>query len=685
MIAELLISCCLSFCSINNPTNMNNDADSLPDRSETIYTPAPKYGGLQPSADVYEINNSTDDALDLCPSNHHTLNSYHTYLEANLDYWGGDFDIDFYYFNLFVDSEIEITISSEISTRYFNFFLVNTDYYFSGSSLTPSFDNIFYDCSTDSIKSFDGTLSAGLYFIQLTIPSTCTNFTPLNYTLDLQVEKSVFGYSVYSIGSLQCNKGLGGAYWRNDYVSESMFLADFDTLYYSNYHYLHGFSELISLTNGSSFLGEEYYFWDNQAKETLLAILSRIKDFFFTNYNPNDIRTLEITKNVVSNTITIACTIVGVASSSYTLNVTAATIGLFGPMISNHIFDMFIPKVGVSDLYYSFVLGYYIGLLTFAQNQDVVIYFPVYYTIYNSNNKIYFTKSDTFSIISDGANSTDHIGLFTGTSVSMSLFGNSYMNGKTYGLMVGETDFDFCQINTLPDIIPSAITIYPTGSTFNIPFHGGYQWLSYAASTTDEYWFYFKTNTTDDFVVKRFSNIVSGYSDSGLIQTYPINATTIDDNAKTVFFKILILSGETVYFRINGLGNIPLSNVLYAMFDITNYVNHVHTYDFEYIWKDLYNHKAKCSCGNHQEQGHVVDSGGGFSPLGGGFQLRQCLLCGGSAAVGFLHNDLNVSSLPHTRNGSYITQEGVIVLSTNDREAFFNGTLMFIYDGSTLL
>ena len=77
--------------------------------------------------------------------------------------------------------------------------------------------------------------------------------------------------------------------------------------------------------------------------------------------------------------------------------------------------------------------------------------------------------------------------------------------------------------------------------------------------------------------------------------------------------------------------------------------------------------------------GHVV-SNDAFS---NGNKFAMCLACGGLAAVGMtLHPTTN--DLPRSANGSFILPNGVIVLVNEDIEAYFNGTLEFIYPDDNL-
>ena len=79
------------------------------------------------------------------------------------------------------------------------------------------------------------------------------------------------------------------------------------------------------------------------------------------------------------------------------------------------------------------------------------------------------------------------------------------------------------------------------------------------------------------------------------------------------------------------------------------------------------------------EEPHVV-SRGAFSS---GNKYASCLVCGGKAAVGMALIQ-GIDGLPHSENGSFILPNGVIVLVDEDIEAYFNGTLEFIYPDDNL-
>lgn len=121
------------------------------------------------------------------------------------------------------------------------------------------------------------------------------------------------------------------------------------------------------------------------------------------------------------------------------------------------------------------------------------------------------------------------------------------------------------------------------------------------------------------------------------------------------------------------LVNKTTSNTEYLSLSI---YNHTHSYDHSYLWVSYTNHYGYCHCDEFQLQGHAVASGS----YNAGQRFATCLLCGGSAEIGFVQLTINSSAVTKvTINGSFILPNGVIVLEDEDLEAYLNGTLVF-YD-----
>ncbi|MBR3876053.1 MAG: hypothetical protein IKJ25_04670 [Clostridia bacterium] len=90
-------------------------------------------------------------------------------------------------------------------------------------------------------------------------------------------------------------------------------------------------------------------------------------------------------------------------------------------------------------------------------------------------------------------------------------------------------------------------------------------------------------------------------------------------------------------------------------------------------------HTVYCECGKEWTEPHVVSSGAYTS----GKKYAPCLACGSLVTIGMtLHP--TTSALPRTENGSFILPDGIIVLVDEDIEAYFAGTLEFIYTDENL-
>ena len=120
----------------------------------------------------------------------------------------------------------------------------------------------------------------------------------------------------------------------------------------------------------------------------------------------------------------------------------------------------------------------------------------------------------------------------------------------------------------------------------------------------------------------------------------------------------------------------------YTVYEEHNIVDHrctdcdtiIHSYTHLYSWDTNARHKCYCECGDFVYGAHVVSQGSFSGPI----TFAICLLCKGRAQVGQLNSISD--NLPHTENGSYILQNGIIVLVDEDIDAYMEGTLIF-YSG----
>lgn len=115
-----------------------------------------------------------------------------------------------------------------------------------------------------------------------------------------------------------------------------------------------------------------------------------------------------------------------------------------------------------------------------------------------------------------------------------------------------------------------------------------------------------------------------------------------------------------------------------AISSIRNKNAHVHKFEslFEYV--DSKQHRAYCECGSYKLIGLSISS----SWNGSG--TTKCLVCGGTATIGYVGNpntylvDLyedEISIVSYFGNWSYLLSDGIYVISDADLESFLNGLL----------
>lgn len=126
------------------------------------------------------------------------------------------------------------------------------------------------------------------------------------------------------------------------------------------------------------------------------------------------------------------------------------------------------------------------------------------------------------------------------------------------------------------------------------------------------------------------------------------------------------VSAGRYYLRMN------FENALSSTNSINVSFTHTHSYTDHYALHNYSQHKAYCGCGEYSLGNHVVAQGA--LPDSNGYGI--CILCRGQVFMGNL-NSIPGSNMPHTANGSYILQNGVIVLVDEDIEAYMIGTLVF--------
>lgn len=104
-----------------------------------------------------------------------------------------------------------------------------------------------------------------------------------------------------------------------------------------------------------------------------------------------------------------------------------------------------------------------------------------------------------------------------------------------------------------------------------------------------------------------------------------------------------------------------------------NAYTNTHDFGAPYTWLNIYNHQATCCCGETTTQAHAVKSG-----------TTKCLLCGGNAGSGIVQMNVMSNGVRFvSAKGSFITNEGIIVLVEEDIEAYLNNELEFYINNTS--
>ena len=101
--------------------------------------------------------------------------------------------------------------------------------------------------------------------------------------------------------------------------------------------------------------------------------------------------------------------------------------------------------------------------------------------------------------------------------------------------------------------------------------------------------------------------------------------------------------------------------------DVCSFCSHIHEHSYTTYGKySNRQHKAICTCGDYILQYHIVAGQG----------MGTCVICGFPASSGGAINPFSINKVNYiTENGSYIAENGVIVLSDIDYLKFLSGEL----------
>ena len=171
------------------------------------------------------------------------------------------------------------------------------------------------------------------------------------------------------------------------------------------------------------------------------------------------------------------------------------------------------------------------------------------------------------------------------------------------------------------------------------------------------------------------------YQNKVVVKFYDLNMTTIEGYA--IYTNQVSSSAASrkfeagsYYITLNFADNASNGEV-----NLNISIAHVHEYS--YSWRNYTQHHYSCDCGDSGLEPHAVSaSSASTCAIGGGGNYKKCLLCGGNASIGFVGPYSN--GLLKSKNGSYILENGVVVLVDDDINLYLAGKLEFMNDGAVL-
>lgn len=104
------------------------------------------------------------------------------------------------------------------------------------------------------------------------------------------------------------------------------------------------------------------------------------------------------------------------------------------------------------------------------------------------------------------------------------------------------------------------------------------------------------------------------------------------------------------------------------------FYRHNHTFRKSYKWVNFRQHNAECYCGEVKLQGHAIKSNNLLSVPS---RYATCVLCGGSAEIGYIYENNFLQKMYYSANGSFVLPNGIIVLEDDDVKAYIDGSLTF--------
>lgn len=647
--------------------------------------------------DIYEANNNIDTAIKLVPDNFYIYNSYQIKIENASLYRSYEIsDIDCYYLTLFTDTNISVSFTKGFGFYFYLMtyeYLNNDDKYANRNLVTKNLNLI----SSDD-KIYNSALKAGTYFIVLKLDNTSNNDCNIPYAFNINLVQSQTGYAKTSIADLRFNKNLGAVAWISDLLPGGIThsLSPFNSYIYYQYnqdgvhHPEYCLDEIKKASQNNPIHLSTFYIWDIDMINTLHDIYVKMYDFLNNKINKKQEYNIvldtiyDIGEKTINITISISSSLIPTETISWKIgkNIISKLVEkklIFGLKI---LIDALRPKFSYEGEKYCVYIGKLLGLTDKKVEGDTIT-IPFYYNFGEFNGlfpKDSYTYFDFFpSVDYFNGNTTN---LYSSDKIEFEHVDDYYTRGKFYSIQCQDNDFDtieFINVLNIDNITPSCQILNSSfPNTIDSLRYGEYAWRGFKATDDGDYSFFVNNSSA---TISVFSSIEKGYSNANRL--YYATEKIYNDNqeAMGISYEKQMIKDEVLYFRISGLNYdaLPATSLMVYNYFLSD-VFHNHRYNVSYTWKSLYQHEAKCRCGEFTLKGHVVSSGGsGILAVGIIGSRKYCILCGGEAVglVGPLAVNTTSSlneDIIYFSNNSYI-YNGIIYLSNIDLQLFENNEL----------
>lgn len=187
----------------------------------------------------------------------------------------------------------------------------------------------------------------------------------------------------------------------------------------------------------------------------------------------------------------------------------------------------------------------------------------------------------------------------------------------------------------------------------------------------------FRAIVTSDYIDNFSIFNYTYFQNNNDVQTYMIS----NNSYNYLYFYNYNDPSNTILAISNGTSESSTVTMNFELYENHSFLDHYCTYCKEYtsmhswhdpfIWVSNTKHISTCNCGETTQLSHAIMANDT------GFPFKTCIQCGGRATIGITQATFSLNN-KHSKNGSYILDNGVVVLVEDDVDAYLKNELQFI-------